>query len=144
MNEGHRITGELTKRQSKIVVISMGIIAAISILFTTKASAFYDIDGLIRQVNQEIQNFASSFSSQINNEISTYRNNLEAQSNQEIENYKKSLADQASREVEDAKNKQIKESEARIAKEAKESNDRINRAKAKAESELEETYKSLG
>ena len=86
MEKSNKFISKLTKKRSKTVIISMSIIAAMSILFAARASAFYDIDGLIRQVNQEIQNFVSSFSSQIDREISTHRNNLEAQSKQEMEN----------------------------------------------------------
>lgn len=131
------------EKQSKKVTISMVVIVVISVLFTIKGYAFYDIDGLIRQVNGEMQNFMSNFRSEINNEISAYRSNLEAQLNREIETYRKDLSDQANKDIQEANDKQIRESKAKIEKEKKESNDRINLARAKAESELEEACKAL-
>ena len=131
-----RKTCTKVKKRSKTIAISAAMIAVVSALFTTKVFAFYDIDALIRRVNQEIQNFASSFKAQADREISEYRKDLESKTQKELEAYEKNLKEQANREIQAEKERQINECEARIKKEVKESNDRINKAREKAEAEL--------
>ena len=131
-----RKTCTKVKKRSKTIAISATMIAVVGVLLGTKVFAFYDIDALIRRVNQEIQNFASSFKAQADREISECKKDLEIRTQKELKAYEKNLKEQANREIQAEKEKQRIESEARIKKEAKESNDRINKAREKAEAEL--------
>lgn len=138
-----RKTCTKVKKRSKTIAISATMIAVVGALFTTKVFAFYDIDALIRRVNQEIQNFASSFKAQADREISECKKDLEIRTKKELETYEKNLADQANREIQADKEKQINGSKSRIEKEQKESSDRINKVKEKAEAELKSACNEL-
>ena len=138
-----RKTCTKVKKRSKTIAISATMIAVVGALFTTKVFAFYDIDALIRRVNQEIQNFASSYKIQADREISEYRKDLESKTQKELKDYEEKLKEQANREIQAEKERQINECEARIKKEAKESNDRINKAREKAEAELKSACNEL-
>ena len=109
-----------SKKRSKTTIISMVIAIVVSMFFTTKASAYYDIDGLIRRANQEVQGFVASFSAQADREIAAHRSNLESRLKQELEGYEKSLAEAANREIRDTRDRMIKESEAKLLKRKKE------------------------
>ena len=131
------------KKSVKKWLMLVSICTVGSIVCSGVAFSFFNVKDLEDRANRELQEYNVRLAKQTDAEINSYRTNLVKSIASEIETYEKNLINQSQEDVSKLEKALDEESKNRINNQLKGAQERVQKAEASADSEVDKLYKEI-